>query len=113
MENIEIIAAESGTRIDAWLSEQMPELTRSAAQRLLGDGMVLVNGKPPKKNYKISAGDTVVVTIPEIAEVPLVPQNIPLDIVLVLDQSSSIYTGGVLDDLKTSVSTFLFICFVY
>ena len=81
MENIEIIAAESGTRIDAWLSEQMPKLTRSAAQRLLGDGMVLVNGKPPKKNYKVSAGDTVTVTIPEIAEVPLVPQNIPLDIV--------------------------------
>ena len=81
MENIEIIAAESGTRIDAWLSANIPELTRNAAQRLLTDGMVTVNGKPPKKNYKVSAGDTVTVTIPDIAEVPLVPQNIPLDIV--------------------------------
>ena len=81
MENIEIIAAESGTRIDAWLSANVPDLTRNAAQRLLTDGMVTVNGKPPKKNYKVSAGDTVTVTIPDIAEVPLVPQNIPLDIV--------------------------------
>ena len=37
----------------------------------------------------------------------LVDQNIPLDIVLVLDQSSSMYTGGVLDDLKDSVATFI------
>ncbi|MBQ5670759.1 MAG: RluA family pseudouridine synthase [Oscillospiraceae bacterium] len=81
MENIEIIAAESGTRIDAWLSVNVPDLTRNAAQRLLTEGMVLVNGKPPKKNYKISAGDAVIITIPDIAEVPLVPQNIPLDIV--------------------------------
>ena len=81
MENIEIIAAEGGTRIDAWLSANVPDLTRNAAQRLLTEGMVLVNGKPPKKNYKISAGDAVIITIPDIAEVPLVPQNIPLDIV--------------------------------
>ena len=81
MENIEIIAAESGIRIDAWVSEQMPELTRSAAQRLLAEGMILVNGKAPKKNYKVNAGDTITVTIPEAAEVPLIPQNIPIDIV--------------------------------
>ena len=81
MENIELIAAEGGTRIDAWLSANVPDLSRNAAQRLLSDGMVLVNGKPPKKNYKVSGGDAVTVTIPDIAEVPLVPQNIPLDIV--------------------------------
>ena len=81
MEQIEIIAAESGTRIDAWLTAVMPELTRSAAQRLLADGMVTMNGKALKKNYKVSAGDAICVVIPEAAEVPLVPQNIPLDIV--------------------------------
>ena len=81
MEQIEIIAAESGTRIDAWLTAVLPELTRSAAQRLLADGMVTMKGKPLKKNYKVSAGDAISVTIPEAAEVPLVPQNIPIDIV--------------------------------
>ena len=37
----------------------------------------------------------------------LVDQDIPLDIVLVLDQSSSMYTGGVLDDLQASVTNFI------
>ena len=81
MEQIEIIAAESGTRIDAWITAVLPELTRSAAQRLLADGMVTMKGKPLKKNYKVSAGDAISVTIPEVAEVPLVPQNIPIHIV--------------------------------
>ena len=81
MEQIEIIAAESGTRIDAWLTAVLPELTRSAAQRLLAEGMITMKGKPLKKNYKVSAGDAISVTIPEAAEVPLVPQNIPIDIV--------------------------------
>ena len=81
MEQIEIIAAESGTRIDAWLTAVLPELTRSAAQRLLADGMVTMKGKPLKKNYKVSVGDAISVTIPEVAEVPLVPQNIPIHIV--------------------------------
>ena len=81
MEQIEIIAAESGTRIDAWLTAVLPELTRSAAQRLLADGMVTMKDKPLKKNYKVSAGDAISVTIPEVAEVPLVPQNIPIHIV--------------------------------
>ena len=81
MELLELMAAESGTRIDAWLTAQVPGLTRSAAQRLLGDGMVTMDGKPLKKNYKVTAGDCILVEIPEAAEVPLVPQNIPLDIV--------------------------------
>ena len=76
MEQIEIIAAESGTRIDAWITAVLPELTRSAAQRLLADGMVTMKGKPLKKNYKVSPGDAISITIPEVAEVPLVPQNL-------------------------------------
>lgn len=37
----------------------------------------------------------------------LVNQDVPLDIVLVLDQSGSIFTSGVYEDLKTSVTTFI------
>ncbi len=81
MEIFEYTAAESGTRIDAWLSTVVPGLTRNAAQRLLADGQITLNGKPVKKNYKVNLGDTFEVAIPDIAEVPLVPQNIPLDIV--------------------------------
>ena len=81
MEVFECTAAEGGLRIDAWLADQLPGITRSAAQRLLAQEQVTLNGKPVKKNYKVCAGDTFLVEIPEVAEVPLVPQDIPLDIV--------------------------------
>ena len=81
MELFELTAAESGTRIDAWLTTEIAGLTRNAAQRLLTEGQVTLNGRPVKKNYKVSAGDTFLVEIPEAVEVPLIPQNIPIDIV--------------------------------
>ena len=78
---ITIYAEESGDRVDALLARNIDFLSRSAVQRLLEDGQVSFNGKPVKKNYKCSAGDEFVVILPELEDVPLVAQNIPLDIV--------------------------------
>ncbi len=79
---LQITAEESGERIDALLARILPELSRSAAQRLLEEGRVLLGPRPVKKNYKCAAGDRFTVALPEAAEdVPLVPQNIPLDVV--------------------------------
>lgn len=76
-----LTAEESGLRVDAWLTQTMPELTRSAAQRLIAEGLVTLNGLPVKKNYKVTAGDRFTITLPEVEEVPLVAQDIPLDVV--------------------------------
>ncbi|MEE0204119.1 MAG: RluA family pseudouridine synthase [Oscillospiraceae bacterium] len=77
-----IITAEvSGPRVDAWLSEQVPGLTRSAAQRLLAEGQVTRDGVAVKKNEKITAGNVYTVVMNEAVDVPLVAQNIPLDVV--------------------------------
>ena len=78
---IVICAEESGDRVDALLARHLEELSRSAAQRLLETGRVLLRGTPVKKNYKCAAGDRFVVCLPEAADVPLVPQDIPLDVV--------------------------------
>ena len=45
-----------GLRLDAALAEQLPELSRSAVQRLLEDGAVTLDGRPVKKNAKLPAG---------------------------------------------------------
>ncbi len=77
-----IITAEvSGPRVDAWLSEQVPGLTRSAAQRLLAEGQVTRDGVAVKKNEKITAGNVYTVVMNEAVDVPLVAQDIPLDVV--------------------------------
>lgn len=69
-----------GTRLDVFMSE-CGDFTRSAAQKLLEDGNVLVNGKPQTKKYKIKSGDEVQVEIPEPRVVDAIPQDIPIDIV--------------------------------
>lgn len=80
-ENILVITAkESGDRIDALLARNIDALSRSAAQRLIDSGCVRFNGCPVRKNYKCSAGDQFEVIIPLAEELPLVAQDIPLDI---------------------------------
>ena len=71
----------SGERLDAFVARAVPELTRSAAQRLIEEGNVKRNGKPGKKNDKLVPGDIIDVTIPEPKEVDIVAKEIPLDIV--------------------------------
>ena len=70
-----------GERLDAFLARSVPELTRSAAQKLLEEGCVLLNGKKGKKNDKLNLGDTVSVTIPEAKPVDIAPVEMNLDIV--------------------------------
>ena len=74
-------ADQAGERADAFLARTVEELTRSAAQRLLEEGAVTLNGKALKKNYKTTPGDVLEVVLPDPEPVDLVPQNIPLDVV--------------------------------
>ena len=76
-----IKAEESGERIDALLARSVEDLSRSAAQRLLEEGMVLRGGSPVRKNYKCAAGDVFTLSLPEPCELPLIPQDLPLDVV--------------------------------
>ena len=80
-EAIIITVEKSGERIDALLAQNAEGLTRSAAQRLIESGAVLVNGEPVKKNYKCSAGDAVEFTLPDAQDIELTPQDIPIEIV--------------------------------
>ena len=78
---IEITAEESGERIDALLARNLEELSRSAVQRLIEQGSVSFHGRPVKKNYKCAAGDCFQIILPEAEDVPLIAQELPLDIV--------------------------------
>ncbi len=78
---MELRAETAGQRLDVFLSEAVPELTRSAAQRLIAQGLVTCGGAPVKKNEKTAPGAVYEVTIPEIRETELKAQDIPLDVV--------------------------------
>lgn len=72
---------EAGVRIDRYLSDQCQDISRSYLQKLLKEQSVLVEDKPVKSNYKVNAGDRISLTLPEIREPEIVPEDIPLDII--------------------------------
>ena len=76
-----VIAEDAGVRLDVFLAKMLPELTRSAVQLLLEEGQVTLNGVPVKKNRKTAPGEVYTVEVPEVREIELVPQDIPLDVV--------------------------------
>ena len=70
-----------GIRLDKWLSEQCPELTRNSIQKLIENGSVKVNGVTPNKNYKLKGLEKISVLIPEPEVLDVAEQDIPIDIV--------------------------------
>lgn len=77
---LQATSEDSGKRLDAWLPGQT-ELTRSAAQKLIEEGRVTINGKPVAKNSRLTGSEQILVSLPEPEPVDIIPQNIPLDVV--------------------------------
>lgn len=72
---------EEGQRLDGYIAGQLPQLTRSAVQKLLAEGNIQVEGTPAAKSLRVKEGWEVRVSLPEPEETTVLPQNIPLDIV--------------------------------
>ena len=79
-ETVTLKAETAGERVDAFVAAALPDLSRSAVQKLIISGGVTVNGVPVKKNYKTLIGDVFEIIIPAPEPADIVPQDIPLDI---------------------------------
>jgi 23S rRNA pseudouridine1911/1915/1917 synthase len=74
-------ASSAGRRLDLFLAEACPELSRSRIQRLIAAGDVLVNAAPARRpSAPVRAGDRVALSIPPATRSELVPEEIPLRI---------------------------------
>ena len=71
----------SGTRLDKYVGEKCPELSRTYAQRLIADGYVTVNDRVVKPGLKLGIGDRLRVAIPPTTPGLLLPEAIPLNII--------------------------------
>ena len=80
MEQMSLISKKKGERIDKFLGENLDDLSRSYIQKLLKDGLILVNGKKVKANYKLNEGDQIDVEVPDPEPLDIAAENIPLDI---------------------------------
>jgi 23S rRNA pseudouridine1911/1915/1917 synthase len=72
---------EAGERLDRVLVERLPQLTRSAVQRLIDEGHATVNGRPVKHGHKLRPGEQIQVVIPPARPTAIAPEPIPLDVV--------------------------------
>ncbi|MGI5889087.1 MAG: RluA family pseudouridine synthase [Oscillospiraceae bacterium] len=76
-----------GHRIDSYISDLEPEalggreLSRSAVQKLISEGKVLVGGVPARKNRILRNGEEISIEIPEAKPLAAEPEDIPIDIV--------------------------------
>lgn len=69
-------------RIDKFLMDRLPNVTRTKIQNGIHDGFVKVNDKSIKPNYKVHPNDVITVSFPEPPrDTDVVPENIPLNIV--------------------------------
>ena len=71
---------ESDMRIDKYLSESCPELSRSYIQKLLKSGQVLVNKKGVKASYVVSEDDHIELEVPAAVEPEIEAEAMDLDI---------------------------------
>ncbi len=89
-------AAVAGTRLDRWLADRLPELSRARLQALIGAGCVRVDGALRKAAARLRGGERVEVDVPPPAAEELVPEPAALSIVfeddhvLVLDKPAGV-----------------------
>lgn len=84
METFEVGIEYEGERLDKYLSmifqEENATQSRSFFQKIIKEGHVRVNDVPQKANYRLKAEDVILVEIPDAVATPILPENIPLDI---------------------------------
>ena len=70
-----------GIRLDRYVGDRCPELSRAQAQRLIADRNITVNDRPVKASLKLNTGDRVNIIIPPTPPATLSPEDIPLNII--------------------------------
>ncbi len=95
---VQLKADSAGARLDIFIVQKLPELSRSFIQKLIEDGHITLNGKPARSGLKLKAGDEVAIIIPPPEPSELLAEDIPLDIIyedadlLVVDKPAGMTT---------------------
>lgn len=77
---------EANMRLDSFLVSRLPEFSRAKLQRAIGKGDVLVDRKPAKASFKVSAGQTITIRLPQPESTRAIPEAIDLDVLYQNDQ---------------------------
>ena len=81
MSIINLVVDSTGVRLDKYVSEHCPDISRTQAQRIIEEGRVTVNGMLARSSMKLNAGDSLSVELPPPAATSLTPEEIPIKII--------------------------------
>jgi len=107
-----VTAEHAGKRLDRYLVDALPELSRARVRTLLDGGTVRVNGRRLRKGDPLAEGDTVIVTgeIPQPDFTPLADPGVPIVVryedaaVVVLDKPAGVPTHPLRPDEKGTLA---------
>lgn len=74
------VIVKKANRLDKALAALLPEISRSAGQKLIDQGRVRVNGEPRDASHRVKPNDTLVVQLPDAPPATPQPEVIALDI---------------------------------
>jgi 23S rRNA pseudouridine1911/1915/1917 synthase len=84
-QNLTATATDVGRRLDLFLAERVPELSRTRIQELTHEGKVRVDGRIAKAAHRISAGESIEIEVLPRPAMEALPEDLPLDVLLVDD----------------------------
>lgn len=71
----------AGVRLDAYVADNINNLSRTMVKKLIEEGNISVNGKTQKVSYKVQENDEINVNVPEAKQLDLKAQDIPVEVV--------------------------------
>src|SRR5258708_17778801 len=74
-----------GRRLDLFLAQRIPVLSRTRIQELIREGNVRVDGNKPRVSHRIAAGETIEVAVLPRPAMVAAPEDLPLELLLVDD----------------------------
>jgi 23S rRNA pseudouridine1911/1915/1917 synthase len=78
-------SGDAGRRLDLFIAQYVPSLSRTRIQELIGEGNVRVNGRAVKSSHRVSAGEVIEVAVLPRPALAAAPEDLPLDLLLVDD----------------------------
>ena len=76
-----LVAEKQDARLDKYVCQECPELTRTQVQRLIGEGYITVNDRMTKAGLKLNLGDKVNIIVPPAPPSHPSPEALPLNII--------------------------------
>lgn len=113
----QVTEAQAGMRLDLFVAQTAPDLSRSRAKTLIESGAILLNSQPAKPRQSVAPGDVVTIHEPPASPSEVVAEDIPLtvlfedrDLIVINKPPGLIVHPGAGNDTGTLVNALLHHC---